>query len=764
MTHFSGLLSFLAMIWCSMLTAQVSGIVSDVETGDPLPYAAIRSIQTNQGAITDANGTYSLENPGIYEVSYAGYLSDTVDLSAQGQHILLNTHPLTLDAVVVSGTKTFKRQTRTPVIVSVISRATLDQVQACNLADGLRFQPGLRVETDCQTCNYTQLRMNGLGGGYSQILINGRPIFSPLTGLYGMEQLPANMIERIEVVRGGGSVLYGSGAIGGTVNVITRLPAVNNTELSYSVQHIGGQTTDHLANANAIVLSHSGKAGASIFLHFRDRPTYDHNGDHFSELPALRNQSFGSNLFFLPDKNQKLEISLSNLNEYRYGGEEEKEPPHLAAQSEERTHNVFMGSADYQINFNSDRSSVIAYFAGQFTRRTHYTGILPDDPIELMNHLQNPPYGRSANTTWQGGLQINHQLSNGPGQRHVLTMGTEVVADDVFDEIQAYGYQVDQHSQNLGVFAQSDWQLTPSINLLTGLRMDRHNRINRPLLNPRIALLYRLRNTTQFRVSWGTGFRAPQAFDADLHIAFAGGGVSRITLDPDLREERSQSLSASINYDHADDHWIAGFTLEGFHTLLADAFYLDPDGEDEFGQRFIKRNGSGSTVQGITLELRANLDQKIQMETGLTVQSSLFDSPVEWIEGLPAMRPFLRTPDEYGYATLSFLPLGRWKSSVNVVYTGSMKIAHFAGAPEQPTDKFTDTPQFLEWNLRSAYTFPFPRTGIDLEVFAGIRNLTNAYQNDFDTGKNRDSNYIYGPGMPRTIYGGVKINFKGNSK
>ncbi|MBK7341832.1 MAG: TonB-dependent receptor [Saprospiraceae bacterium] len=93
-----------------------------------------------------------------------------------------------------------------------------------------------------------------------------------------------------------------------------------------------------------------------------------------------------------------------------------------------------------------------------------------------------------------------------------------------------------------------------------------------------------------------------------------------------------------------------------------------------------------------------------------------------------------------------------------------MKIAHFAGAPEQPTDKFTDTPQFLEWNLRSAFTFPFPGTGIDLEVFAGIRNLTNAYQNDFDTGKNRDSNYIYGPGMPRTIYGGVKINFEGNSK
>ena len=112
-----------------------------------------------------------------------------------------------IDQVVVTGTKTFKRKTESPVIVNVIDSRQLESVQACNLAEGLNFQPGIRIETDCQTCNYTQLRMNGLAGGYSQILINGRPIFSPLTGLYGMEQIPVNMIDRIEIVRGGGSSL-----------------------------------------------------------------------------------------------------------------------------------------------------------------------------------------------------------------------------------------------------------------------------------------------------------------------------------------------------------------------------------------------------------------------------------------------------------------------------------------------------------------------------------------------------------------------------
>lgn len=764
MTHPWRLLLVALFFSSCSLHAQISGRVLDGETGEALAFATLRSMQTDQGVVADGNGVFFIEAKGLYEVSYTGFLADTVEISTDKQQINLFANALTIDAVVISGTRTFKRQTRTPVIVSVISKQTFEQVQACNLADGLRFQPGLRVETDCQTCNYTQLRMNGLGGGYSQILINGRSIFSPLTGLYGMEQLPANMIERIEVVRGGGSVLYGSGAIGGTVNVITRLPTEQQAEFGFTTSMIGNQTFDNQITGNASVIHPSGKAGISFFLNHRNRDTYDHNGDGFSELPALQNRSFGTSLFFTPTINQKLEVSLSGLHEYRYGGELVDLPPHLAQQSEERTHDVFLGSADYQINFQEDRSSLIAYMAGQSTQRKHYTGILPDDADQLQNHLENPPFGYSDNSTWQGGLQLNHKLNSDLGRSHVVTMGLEFVQDDVVDIIDAYAYRIDQISSNLGIFGQSDWQITPALNLLSGLRMDNHNLIDQPVWNPRIALLYRLRNSMQFRFSYGTGFRAPQAFDADLHIAFAGGGVSRITLDPNLKEERSQSMSGSINLDHATDHWVAGFTLEGFYTQLIKAFYLDPDGEDEFGQRFVKRNGSGSTVQGITLEVRANLDQKIQLETGVTLQNSLFDDPVDYIEGLEARRAFLRTPNEYGYATLSLFPLGRWKTTFNLVYTGVMDIAHFAGAPEQEVNAYSQTPEFWEWSMRTGYTVPLPSSGFAVEGFLGVRNVTNAYQSDFDSGKNRDSNYVYGPGSPRTIYGGIKLNFGGNPK
>ncbi len=89
-------------------------------------------------------------------------------------------------------------------------------------ADGLNFQPGVRVENNCQNCGFQQVRINGLEGPYTQILVDSRPIFSAQTGVYGLEQIPANMIERVEIMRGGGSALFGSSAIAGTINIITK--------------------------------------------------------------------------------------------------------------------------------------------------------------------------------------------------------------------------------------------------------------------------------------------------------------------------------------------------------------------------------------------------------------------------------------------------------------------------------------------------------------------------------------------------------------
>lgn len=751
-----------------------TGIINGIVTtdGQPVEFAQVIIEKTTYGATTNHQGKFTIDKIpfGNYQItaSYIGYASlikeFTIDKNKPEINLDFNLTEQTmeLEGVVVTGTKTPKRQTNSPIIVNVINSQTLTNVQACNLSEGLKFQPGLRVETDCQTCNYTQLRMNGLAGGYSQILINGRPIFSPLTALYGMEQLPANMIDRIEVVRGGGSSLYGSSAIGGTVNVITKVPKNKSYELDYTYQNIDGQTNDNTISGNATLVSENRNSGVSFFMNHRERGFYDANDDNFSEIPLIKNTSIGANLFFLPKENQKLELNISNIHEYRFGGEiVTDKPAYLALQSEERTHDVWMASADYQINFNNDNSSFITYLAWQNTDRKHYTGIQPDQgTTEYDEFVTNPPYGTSDVSTYNIGTQLNHRVNNFLNGKNVFTLGAEYVYDDVLDEIPTYEYLIDQTTKDFGIFLQSDWEIIPQFTLLSGVRMDKHNLVDKAIFSPRASLLYKLKENTQFRFSYGTGFRAPQAFDTDLHIAFAGGGVSRVLLSPDLKQEKSQSLSASINYDKPMENWIAGFTLESFYNRLKDVFYLQPIGQDQHGELFEKQNGDGATVQGITLELRANFNRKIQLESGFTFQSSKFDSPVEYIDGLAGIREFIRTPNDYGYAILTFTPNKKWNATLNYLYTGKMKIPHFAGAPNQTIDEIITSDAFSDLSAKIGYTLPIEKLGNNIELYGGIKNIFNAYQDDFDIGKNRDSNYIYGSAQPRTFYVGIKLKSK----
>lgn len=287
--------------------------------------------------------------------------------------------------------------------------------------------------------------------------------------------------------------------------------------------------------------------------------------------------------------------------------------------------------------------------------------------------------------------------------------------------------------------------------------MDIHNKLKRPIWSPRMAVLYIPIDKLQFRLSYGTGFKAPQAFDTDLHIAFAGGGVSRVMLSPNLVPERSQSFSSSINYDFAKEDYIVGFTLEGFYTHLRNTFVLTNIGEDDLGKIFEKQNGNVATVQGITLELRGNYKKKIQLETGFTWQKSFYETPVVHIQGLSPVKEFVRTPNVYGFANLNLTPNKNWYANVNMVYIGSMIVPHNAGAINFLQDKYFNSPSFTEVNSKLGYNFISVLPNTDLEFYVGVKNMFNQYQKDFDIGKNRDSNYIYGTAQPRTVFIGFKI-------
>ncbi len=745
------ILLYLYLLFPGSLLAQqntITGLVMD-ENG-PVGWVSVGLRYTSSGTITDEHGKFTLGNVpnGDFEIifSHVGYQQELKKIFLNENkevnlHVYLKPTLRQLDEMVVTGTRTEKQKALSVVAVQTLDSRTLENTQSQNLSEGLNFQPGLRVEVNCQTCNYTQLRINGLGGAYSQLLINNRPVFNSLMGLYGLEQLSTDMIEKVEVVKGGGSALYGTNAIGGTVNIITNEPKSNQVTVGINGGLINHDTPD--LNYYANVSKKIKRGGITLFSSGRNRSEYDHNGDGFSEIPKVRTLSLGFKTNLKIHKNQKINFDFLNIREYRRGGNKINESAHLSDQAEEREHNIFVGGFDYTLTLPGINSNVNTYFAGQYTYRKHYTGIDGADA-----------YGTTYNHSINTGIQWNYYMPSA-----TLTFGIDHLTDDVYDRIPGYNYVTDQITSQTGLFSQADISILDNLNLLAGIRIDQHNFINKLMTNPRISLMYSPIANLQFRGSYGTGFRAPQAFDADLHVAFAGGGVSYIRLDDNLKEERSQSWSASINYDNPTENYIYGITLEGFHTLLNDPFIIEQGEDDDQGNYIMeKKNGSNSRVYGLTLEVRLNYKYFIEFDMGLTIQRSFYDEAVYWSSEIAGEEDYLRTPDKYGFFTFQVNPTNHLHINLSGIVTGPMKVPHFGGAPGIDGDRLKVSSSFWNNTLKISQDIFLNNGKQELEVSAGIQNIFNAYQNDFDSGRYRDSNYVYGPPKPRTIFIGIKFN------
>lgn len=252
------LLLFTSLFQINVALAQTGSLSGTVICDElPVEFANLMLKRTNIGAPTDVSGKFLIENipTGNYElyISSVGYIPLRQQITIQENVRLdrvfnLEKDVLNLSQIVITGSRNIIEKHNSPVIVNTVSAKTLELTQSLNIAEGLNYSPGLRVENNCQNCGFTQIRMNGLDGPYSQILINSRPIFSALAGVYGLEMLPANMVDRIEVVRGGGSVMYGGNGIAGTVNIITKDPFENCFEVGLNQSLIAGRASDRTVN------------------------------------------------------------------------------------------------------------------------------------------------------------------------------------------------------------------------------------------------------------------------------------------------------------------------------------------------------------------------------------------------------------------------------------------------------------------------------------------------------------------------------------
>ncbi|RXE73988.1 TonB-dependent receptor [Muribaculaceae bacterium Isolate-013 (NCI)] len=739
--------------------ANIGGHVVDAETGEHLPGCVIKILGTSLATSTDASGHYIFRDlrPGEYtlEARGLGYVTTKLDTSvkaAQTVELNFSVQPdaFMLDQVVVTSSKSETRRRESPSLVNVLNGAAFQRLGACSLADGLDFQPGVRVENDCQNCGFTQVRINGLDGHYSQILMNSRPVFSALTGVYGLEQIPANMIDRVEVMRGGGSALFGSSAVGGTINIITKDPMVNSAQVAHRLTSIGPSGAfDNNTTLNASVVTDNGLAGLFIYGQSRYRDGYDHNGDGFTEVPQLKTQTLGARGFFRTSDISKLTVEYHNTHEYRRGGDRLNVPPHMAMIAEQTDHNIHAGEATYDLWLRDRRDHLSLFAATQNTRRQSYYG----------SDMDPDAYGRTSDVVITAGSQWTHPMDRFLFMPAELVAGLEYSFNRLHDVTVGYDHDVKQCVRIYSAYLQNEWR-DRRWGFLAGARVDKHSMISGPIVSPRVNIRYNPVENVNLRASYSTGFRSPQAYDEDFHVAIVGGERVVTVLAPGLKQESSQSVSLSADLYHRFGNVQTNLLVEGFFTDLRDVFALRQlDGTDAMGNAVLERyNGSGARVMGINLEAKAFFSSHFDMQGGVTIQSSRYKKPEQWSDNpdVPAVKKMFRTPDVYGYLTANWEITHHLSATLNATGTGPMTVQHMEGSGTD-VDLAVRTQSFFDASVKLAYTFRlFNR--VNLEVSAGVSNIFNSYQKDFDLGPARDSGYIYGPALPRCVNAGVSIS------
>ncbi|OQC36277.1 MAG: Colicin I receptor precursor [Bacteroidetes bacterium ADurb.Bin041] len=733
-----------------------ANIVGDVKCkGEHIPYVNIALKGTTIGTATDATGHYFLKNLPegnfILVASSIGYKPAEKQITlSSGKTIEINfdieEDAVQLESVVVSANRNEVNRKEAPTIVNIISPKVFENTNSVCLAQGLNFQPGVRTETNCQNCGFSQVRINGLEGPYSQILIDSRPIFSALAGVYGLEQIPSNMIERVEVMRGGGSALFGSNAIAGVINIITKEPTLNSVTVSNTSSLIYGKAPDFNTSFNASLVSDDYKAGIMLFGSTRQRTPFDYDGDGFTEIPEINTKNIGFRAFYKTSNYSKLTLEYNNLGEYRRGGDSLDLPPHHANIAEQLEHNINTGGLNYKIFSKDMKHQLGIYASAQMVDRKSYYGA-----------QKNPDaYGKTTDKTFVSGLQYNYSMDKLLFMPAELTMGAEYNTDKMHDEQLGYNRILDQDINITSAFLQNEWK-TKQWSILAGARLDKHSLLDNPIISPRFNLRYNPKDWVNLRASYSTGFRAPQTFDEDLHIAMLNGEVGLIQLAPDLKPEKSQSYSASVDFYKNFGKVMTNLLIEGFYTNIDNVFVLEENGTDSEGNiLFDKSNGSGSIVKGITIEGKIVPVDKLQLQFGMTFQKSEYKEAQRWSddETLEPQKRMFRTPSQYGYLTANYQPIKPMTISLSGTYTGSMLVQHFAGYIAEATEK--ETTQFYDINLKLAYDFKL-NSSAKLQLNGGVQNIFNSYQNDFDKGEFRDAGYIYGPTLPRTFFFGLKV-------
>ncbi len=668
-----------------------------------------------------------------------------------------------LDALVVTGTRTERIITETPVKTELLLADDLDSYNISNLKDALKLIPTARFENECQNCGLNQIQLLGLSTDHTAILFDGAPLYSGLAKVYGADIFPTSFIDRIEVVKGGSSALYGPEAIAGVVNLITTEPSYNNTQTDISFRSLLGKTSDVEASFATDRVNTEETFNYTVYGMIKDQEGLDLTTDGFTEVPEFHNEVIGAQAWFHPDEASTLKFSYQYMDQSHRGGDSLHLHEEQARVAESLAHELHVMKAgwarnnlsglDFQLNASYIDIQRISFYGarGDYEQAAYEeagnTGDVTDAFISAnksaIDAIAHSVWGNTHNNVLYLDAQIDQTWDN-----HTVSAGAQYRLEKLTDGA-LYGdgpFTKDEFS-NTSVFVQDQWVPSDEWEIVYGARIDDHEKVSDAVLSPRVAFRYKRNEELTYRASWSTGFNAPGAFNEDMHIGVTNGGAIFLNNAADLKEESSQTFSLGTEYRPKSFEDQVILHSQVHFTKLEDSFDIDDSGDltgDE--NLWLRVNGPTSEVFVWENNLNWQISDAVQIDSGLSYIHGRFEDPIERVTGLTT-REFIERPEWSGHIGVTYENSETVDAHAFLRYTGSML------ALGQDADIWRHTPNFWVLDLGLTKKIENVWDKNDLTLNIGIENAFDQRQKDFmDNGEDRDPTYLYGPTKPRTYY------------
>lgn len=698
-----------------------------------VPYANIGVKGTTLGTASNENGFYKLQNlpEGELEiiVSSIGYEKGSKKIKVENGKIVQLDFELIpmaaeLNPVVVSGTMKDNFVLASPVKVEVISSQFLQKNPTNNVMEALQIINGVQEQISCGVCGTSDIHINGLEGPYTLVLIDGMPVMSSLASVYGLNGITTSIIDRIEIVKGPSSTLYGTEAVGGLINIITKNPE-NMPRLfinTFATSH------NEINNDLAYTLKTKNADGMFSINHFYNQKFIDENNDNFSDVTLNNRLSLFNKWNIKRKSNKTFMISAKYYFEDRFGGTRQWEKKYRGSDS-------IYGESIY-----TNRIELISSYALPMKEDIRWD-------VSYNHHQQNSYYGNTlydaeqqiffSNFIWNKKVGARHDILSGFSFRH------QFYDDNTPATVKA------EHIYIPGIFVQDEYTLTEKWMLLAGARLDYHN-YHGTIFSPRINLKYKPGIYTTIRLNSGTGFRTVNLFTEE-HAALTGART--VVIKNKLRPEESYNLNLNIN--HIFNIGMTSCTLDGdvFYTYFKNK--VIPDYESD-PQLIIYDNLRGNAIsRGFALNFNQQFKFPFSYSFGATFME-VFQNEPDSNDAL-IKSPQLFAPAFSAVYSLSY-KINRANLSVDITgrITGPMHLPEFPVPFQRPT--------LSEW---------FNQTNIQItkifskksEIYAGVKNLFDYTQtsplidpqNPF--GPNFDTAYAYGPLQGRRFLVGCRFKF-----